>query len=312
MQLSDVAIFTEPQQGASYDTLLAVAQRAEQLGFGAFFRSDHYLKMGSVSGLPGPSDALVTLAALARDTSRIRLGTLVCSATFRHAGVLAITAAQIDQMSNGRLELGLGAGWYQAEHDAYAIPFLPLGQRFDVLEDHLAVITGLWSTPLGDSFSYEGKTLSVKDSPGLPKPVQQPGPPIIIGGRGPKRTPRLAAQYASEFNVPFASVEDFSSACNGVRAACSAAGRRPESLRYTAALVVAVGRNEAEFERRAAAIGRQPDELRANGACGTVAEAAATIRRFRDAGAQRMYLQVLDLSDLDHLDLLASEVIPSV
>lgn len=312
MQTSDVAIFTEPQQGASYEDLLAVARRAEALGFGAFFRSDHYLKMGSVDGLPGPSDALVSLAALARDTTTIRLGTLVCSATFRHAGVLAITAAQIDQMSNGRFELGLGAGWYQAEHDAYAIPFLPLGQRFDVLEDQLAVVSGLWATPLGSTFNYEGKTLSVKDSPGLPKPVQQPGPPIIIGGRGPKRTPRLAAQYASEFNVPFASVGDFTSACDGVRAACTAIDRDPDSLRYTAALVVAVGGNEAEFGRRAAAIGRQPDELRANGAAGTVAETIATIRRFRDAGAQRIYLQLLDLSDLDHLDLIASEVIPSV
>ena len=310
MNLADIAIFTEPQQGASYDDLLAVARRAEDLGFGAFFRSDHYLKMGSVSGLPGPSDALVSLAALARDTSRIRLGTLVCSATFRHAGVLAITAAQIDQMSGGRLELGLGAGWYQQEHDAYAIPFAPLGTRFDVLEDHLAVITGLWSTPVGETFSYEGKTLSVKDSPGLPKPVQQPGPPIIIGGRGPKRTPRLAAQYASEFNVPFGSVQAFEEASAGVRKACELIGRDPASLRYTAALVAA-GRNEAEFVRRATAIGREPDELRANGAAGTVAETAATIRRFRDAGVQRMYLQVLDLGDLEHLDLIAKEIVPN-
>lgn len=308
MQLSDLAVFTEPQQGASYDDLLAVARRAEQLGFGAFFRSDHYLKMGSVSGLPGPSDALVSLAALARDTSRIRLGTLVCSSTFRHAGVLAISAAQIDQMSGGRLELGLGAGWYQQEHDAYAIPFPALGHRFDVLEDQLAVVTGLWSTPAGDTFSYEGKTLSVKESPGLPKPVQQPGPPIIIGGRGPKRTPRLAAKYASEFNVPFGSVEAFVEASAVVRAACESIGRDPSSLRYTAALVVAVGKDEAEFRRRAAAIGREPDELRANGAAGTVDEVVATLRRFEEAGVQRMYLQVLDLSDLDHLDLIASEV----
>jgi F420-dependent oxidoreductase-like protein len=312
MDLADVAVFTEPQQGASYDELLAVARRAEQLGFGAFFRSDHYLKMGSVSGLPGPSDALVSLAALARDTTTIRLGTLVCSATFRHAGVLAISAAQIDQMSAGRLELGLGAGWYQQEHDAYAIPFPPLGHRFDVLEDQLAVLTGLWATPEGEKFSYTGKTLSVTDSPGLPKPIQQPGPPIIIGGRGPKRTPRLAARYASEFNVPFASVEAFSDACAGVRAACTEIGRDPASLRYTAALVVAVGRDEAEFSRRAAAIGRQPDELRANGAAGTAEEAAATLRRFVDAGAQRIYLQVLDLADLDHLNVIARDVVTRV
>jgi len=312
MDLSDVAIFTEPQQGASYDDLLAVALRAEKLGFGAFFRSDHYLKMGSASGLPGPSDALVSLAGLARDTARIRLGTLVCSATFRHAGVLAITAAQIDQMSAGRLELGLGAGWYQQEHEAYAIPFPALGDRFDVLEDQLAVLTGLWATPAGATFDYEGKTLSVKNSPGLPKPVQRPGPPIIIGGRGLKRTPRLAARYASEFNLPFASAEQFVESSNLVREACRAIGRDPESLRYTAALVAAAGRDEAEFQRRATAIGRQPDELRANGAAGTVAETAAAIRRFREAGAQRIYLQVFDLSDLDHLDLLAAEVIPAV
>lgn len=312
MRLSDVAIFTEPQQGASYDDLLAVARRAERLGFGAFFRSDHYLKMGSVSGLPGPSDALLSLAGLARETTTIRLGTLVCSATFRHAGILAIQAAQIDQMSGGRLELGLGAGWYQQEHDAYAIPFPPLGTRFDVLEDQLAVVSGLWATPVGDTFTYSGRTLSVVDSPALPKPVQQPGPPIIIGGRGQRRTPRLAAQYAAEFNLPFASVETFIESRTLVRAACDRIGRNPDSLRTTAALVVAVGETEAEFERRAAAIGREPAELRANGAAGTVDEAASTIRRFVEAGAQRIYLQVLDLGDLAHLDLIADGVIPAV
>lgn len=312
MRLSDVAIFTEPQQGASYDDLLAVARRAERLGFGAFFRSDHYLKMGSVSGLPGPSDALLSLAGLARETTTIRLGTLVCSATFRHAGILAIQAAQIDQMSGGRLELGLGAGWYQQEHDAYAIPFPPLGTRFDVLEDQLAVVSGLWATPVGDTFTYSGRTLSVVDSPALPKPVQQPGPPIIIGGRGQRRTPRLAAQYAAEFNLPFASVETFIESRSLVRAACDRIGRNPDSLRTTAALVVAVGETEAGFERRAAAIGREPAELRANGAAGTVDEAASTIRRFVEAGAQRIYLQVLDLGDLAHLDLIADGVIPAV
>lgn len=312
MRLSDVAIFTEPQQGASYDDLLAVARRAERLGFGAFFRSDHYLKMGSVSGLPGPSDALLSLAGLARETTTIRLGTLVCSATFRHAGILAIQAAQIDQMSGGRLELGLGAGWYQQEHDAYAIPFPPLGTRFDVLEDQLAVVSGLWATPVGDTFTYSGRTLSVVDSPALPKPVQQPGPPIIIGGRGQRRTPRLAAQYAAEFNLPFASVETFIESRTLVRAACDRIGRNPDSLRTTAALVVAVGETEAEFERRATAIGREPAELRANGAAGTVDEAASTIRRFVEAGAQRIYLQVLDLGDVAHLDLIADGVIPAV
>lgn len=312
MNLDDVCIFTEPQQGASYDDLLAVARRAEQLGFGGFFRSDHYLKMGGVTGLPGPSDALVSLAGLARDTSRIRLGTLVCSVTFRHAGVLAISAAQIDQMSGGRLELGLGAGWYEQEHSAHAIPFPPMRERFDLLEDHLAVITGMWATQPGGTFNHTGRSITVEGSPGLPKPLQQPHPPIIIGGRGTQRTPRLAARYATEFNRAFAPVDDFVERAALVRQACEVIGRDPSSMRYSVALVVAVGSDEAEFRRRAAAIGREPDELRSNGACGTPSEAAAMIRRYRDSGAQRIYLQVLDLTDLDHLDLVARDVVAAV
>jgi F420-dependent oxidoreductase-like protein len=312
MDLRDVCIFTEPQQGASYDQLLALARRAEALGFFGFFRSDHYLKMGGVSGLPGPSDALTTLAGLARDTTTIRLGTLVCSATFRHAGVLAVQAAQVDQMSGGRLELGLGAGWYGAEHEAHAIPFPSLRERFDVFEDQLAIITGMWATPTEETFTYRGRKLSVTDSPGLPKPAQQPRPPIIIGGGGPARTPRLAATYADEFNRAFAPLDEFVAKCAGVRQACSTIGRDPASLRYSAALVVAVGTDEAEFLRRAQAIGRDPGEVRANGAAGTVSEAAAQIRRYRDAGAQRIYLQVLDVDDLDQLDLIANAVLPAV
>lgn len=312
MDLSDVFIFTEPQQGASYDDLLAVAKRAEHLGFGGFFRSDHYLRMGGFDGLPGPSDALTTLAGLARDTTRIRLGTLVCSATFRHAGVLAIQAAQIDEMSGGRLDLGLGAGWYEQEHAAHAIPFPPLGERFDLLEDHLAVITGMWSTPVGELFNYSGRTLSIKDSPALPKPVQRPGVPIIVGGGGTKRTPRLAAAYATEFNRAFSSLEDFTAQCGRVREACRAIGRDPGSIRTTMALIGVVGTDEAEFARRASVVRRETAELRQNGACGLPRDAAAQMRRFRDAGAQRIYLQILDLRDLDHLDLIAREVVPLV
>ena len=201
-------IFTEPQQGASYDTLLTVAQAAESLGFDAFFRSDHYLSMGSASGLPGPSDAWTTLAGLARDTSTIRLGTLVSSATFRWPGPLAITVAGVDAMSGGRVELGLGAGWYEAEHTAYGIPFPPVVERFERLEEQLALITGLWATPDGATFTLEGTHYQIVDSPALPKPVQRPGPPIIVGGHGAKRTPRLAATYAAEFNLAFSSLEE--------------------------------------------------------------------------------------------------------
>ena len=308
MDLADLRIFTEPQQGASYDTLLAVARRAEQLGFGAFFRSDHYLKMGDVSGLPGPTDAWITLAGLARDTSTIRLGTLVSPVTFRGPGLLSISVAQVDQMSGGRVELGLGAGWFEAEHTAYGFDFPDLKTRFDSLTDQLAIVDGLWRTPVGETFTYTGTVHSVTDSPALPKPVQSPVP-IVIGGGGKTKTPALAARYAAEFNTPFVPLVAYRPMCDRVRAACDVIDRtRP--MVYSAALVVCCGRDEAEVTRRASAIGREPAELRENGAAGTPAEVAATIRRWADAGAERIYLQMFDLEDLDHLDLVATEVAP--
>jgi F420-dependent oxidoreductase-like protein len=308
MQLSDLCIFTEPQQGGSYDTLLAVAQRTEALGFGGFFRSDHYLVMGDSSGLPGPTDAWITLAALARETSTIRLGTLVTPVTFRGPGLLAISVAQVDQMSAGRIELGIGAGWYEAEHTAYGFDFPDTAARFDNLTDQLAIIEGMWSTPIGETFTYRGKVHSVVDSPGLPKPVQQPLP-IIMGGGGPTRTPALTARYATEYNVAFAPVQTFVERKQRVEAACAAI-KRERPIRYSLAIVACAGATEADVARRAAAIGRDLDDLRTNGATGSAAEAAAAIRTFIDAGAERIYLQILDLSDLDHLDFLANEVAP--
>ena len=304
-------IFTEPQQGATYDDLLAVARRTEETGFDAFFRSDHYLAMGG-DGLPGPTDAWVTLAGLARETSRIRLGTLMTAATFRLPGPLAISVAQVDQMSGGRVELGIGAGWYEAEHRAYGIPFPELGERFDRYEEQLAVITGLWGTPAGETFAFDGRHYQVSDSPALAKPVQSGGVPIIVGGRGKRRTPRLAARYAGEFNVPFAPVAENARLFAGVRAACEEAGRDPSSVVYSSALVLCVGTDEAELARRAAAIGRDVDELREHGAAGTPAEVVDVLGRYAEAGASRVYLQVLDLADLDHLDLVAAAVAPQV
>ncbi|CAN5650374.1 LLM class F420-dependent oxidoreductase [soil metagenome] len=306
--IEQLRIFTEPQQGATYDDLLAVAERAEQLGFGAFFRSDHYLAMGDrleAGGLPGPTDAWTTLAGLARDTSTIRLGTLVTSATFRRPGPLAITVAGVDQMSGGRVELGLGAGWYEREHEAYGIPFPPLRERFDRLEEQLEIISGIWSTPESSSFSFSGEHHSVGESPALPKPVQPGGIPIIVGGGGAKRTPALAARFASEFNAPFLPVERFTEQRDRVIEACRAVDRDPATVTWSAAAVVCVGEDDAEVERRAAAIGREPDELREHGVAGTPDEVAATLERWWAAGAQRLYLQVLDLSDLDHLDAIA-------
>ncbi|TDB79523.1 LLM class F420-dependent oxidoreductase [Micromonospora sp. KC721] len=308
----ELRIFTEPQQGASYDQLLAVARAAEDAGYGAFFRSDHYLKMGAVSGEPGPTDAWTTLAGLARDTSRIRLGTLMTAATFRLPGPLAITVAQVDQMSGGRVELGIGTGWYAEEHTAYGIPFPPVGERFARLEEQLAVVTGLWETPAGKTFDFAGTYYQVADSPALPKPVQQPRPPILLGGLGPRRTPRLAARYADEFNLPFASIEDTVAQFGRVRAACAEIGRDPATMRWSNALVLCCGRTDAEVARRAAAIGREPAELRQNGLAGTPAELVDTIGRFAATGSQRIYLQLLDLSDLDHLELVAAEVMPQL
>ncbi|MGB3304339.1 LLM class F420-dependent oxidoreductase [Gordonia sp. (in: high G+C Gram-positive bacteria)] len=307
----ELRIFTEPQQGATYDVLLAVAQATEELGFDAFFRSDHYLAMNS-DGLPGPTDAWLTLAALATATSRIRLGTLVTSATFRHPGQLAIQAAQVDHMSGGRLDFGLGAGWFEEEHAAYGIPFPPLGERFDRLGETLDIVTGLWATPAGETFDYAGKYLQITNSPGLPKPVQRPRPPIIIGGGGPVRTPRLAAKYADEFNVPFSPVEKVTDMYQRVDAACERIGRNRDEIVNSAALVLCCGRTEVEFTKRAAAIGREPAELRANGAAGTVDEVAAAISRYREVGASRIYLQVLDLADLEHLALVAEHVAPQL
>ena len=305
-------IFTEPQQGADYGRLLAVARATEQLGFDAFFRSDHYLKMGEVSGLPGPTDAWVTLAGLATATSRIRLGTLMSPVTFRYPGPLAISVAQVDQMSGGRAELGLGTGWFDAEHAAYGIPFPPVAERFGMLAEQLAVITGLWEAPPDKPFSFTGKYYQVSDSPGLPKPVQRPHPPVLIGGTGKTRTPRLAAQYAAEYNVPFRGLQDTGAAFGRVREACQAAGRDPGSMVYSAAQTVCCGRDDAEVRRRAAAIGRSLPDLRDGGLAGTPAEIVAKIGQFGALGASRMYLQVLDLHDLDQLELIAAEVMPQV
>ncbi|MCO6009696.1 LLM class F420-dependent oxidoreductase [Actinoallomurus purpureus] len=305
-------IFTEPQQGASYDTLLRVAKATEEYGFDAFFRSDHYVKIWDVSGLPGPSDAWITLAGLARETRRIRLGTLVTAATFRLPGPLAISVANVDEMSGGRVELGLGTGWFEEEHTAYGIPFPSLGERFDRLEEQLRIVTGLWETPTGKTFSFEGEHYRLVESPALPKPAQQPRPPLIIGGAGVKRTPRLAARYADEYNVPFHGLEETGSAYERVRAACEQGGRSCQSMTFSAAQIVCCGRDEAELERRAGAIGRKVDELRENSLAGTPAELVDKIGKFREIGAERMYLQVLDLDDLDHLELIASEVLPQV
>ena len=304
----ELCIFTEPQQGATYDDLVRVARATEELGYDAFFRSDHYLAM-DVKGTPGPSDAWITLAGLARDTSRVRLGTLVTSATFRLPGPLAIAVATVDRMSSGRVELGLGAGWFEAEHTAYGIAFPGVGQRFDRLEEQLAVITGLWNTPVGETFDFDGKHYQVRDSPALPKPAQSPHPPVIVGGTGKRRTPALAARYADEYNAPFTPAGDVPALFGRVRTACTAAGRDPSSIRLSAANVLCCGRDDAEVRRRADAIGQPVDTLRRDQLAGTPAELVERLGALAEAGASRVYLQTLDLHDRDHLELVAAEVL---
>ena len=303
-------IFLEPQQGATYDDQLAVALTAEEEGFDALFRSDHFVKMGGATGLPGPTDAWITLAGLARETTTIRLGTMVTSATFRLPGPLAISIAQVDAMSGGRVELGLGAGWFTEEHTAYGVPFPELGERFERLEEQLAIITGLWTTPMGETFDHQGRHYQLTDSPALPKPVQSPRPPVIVGGGGPKRTPRLAATFADEFNTPFLQPDDAAAQFARVREACEARDRDPASIRMSSALIVCCGEDEATVARRADAVGWSVEDLKAFGACGSPAEVAEAIARWRDAGAEVAYLQVLDQSDLDHVRLIGREVAP--
>lgn len=309
----DLRIFTEPQQGASYDDLLRVATTAEAAGYDAFFRSDHYLAMGETAGEPGPTDAWLTIAGLARETSRIRLGTLVNSATFRLPGPLAVSVAQADQMSGGRVELGLGAGWFEQEHAAYGIPFPDLRERFDRLAEQLEVITGLWSSLPGERYSFAGEHYTVTDSPALPQPVQQPHPPVIVGGHGKKRTPELAARFASEFNVAFSTPDATAAQFERVDAACREIGRDPSTLVRSTALVIAVGRDDEEVARRALTLGREVDELRANGLAGTPGEVVDRLGEWREkTGITRIYLQLLDLADLDQVELVASQVAPQL
>jgi F420-dependent oxidoreductase-like protein len=308
----DLRIFTEPQQGASYDDLLRVARTAEDAGFDAFFRSDHFLAMDA-PGDPGPTDSYVTLGGLARETSRIRLGTLVTSATFRLPGPLAIAVAQVDAMSGGRVELGLGSGWFEAEHAAYGIPFPGLGERFDRLTEQLEIVTGLWTTPLGERYSFSGAHYTLVDSPALPKPVQSPHPPVIVGGGGKRRTPALAARFAAEFNVPFMPLDGAVAQFERVDAACAEIGRDPAELVRSVAHPVCVGRDDAEVARRAAAIGRKVEDLAALPTAGTVSHVVDEIGTWRErTGATRFYLQVLDLADLDHLELIAAQVAPQL
>ena len=255
---------------------------------------------GSADGLPGPTDCWTTLAGLARETTRIRLGSLVTPATFRLPGPLAIQVAQVDQMSGGRVELGLGTGWDAAEHAAYGIPFPD--NRFDLLEEQLQIVKGLWGTPIGDTYSFKGEHYELTDSPALARPAQHPHPPIIVGGRGPKRTPRLAAEYASEYNSGFRPADQAADSFVRVRAACEAIGRDVDTLTLSVTMVVACGKSDAEIAKRADAISRKAaaNQLVLRLTPGGFVE---KLGEYHAAGARRVYLRTFDLDDLDQLEL---------
>lgn len=302
----------EPQQGGTYDDNLTLAQKTEELGFDGFFRSDHLQRIGAGDPGPGSTDAWVTLAGLSRETSRIRLGTMVSSASFRRPGPLAIAVATVDAMSGGRVELGLGSGWFEAEHASYGVPFLPTRDRLEVLEEQLELITGLWATPVAETYSFTGKHVSVRDSPALPKPVQADGIPIIVGGGGAVRTPRLAATYAHEFNMPPGRPLDETERQFGVvRAACERADRDPATLVLSTCQAPFVG-DDDEVRRAAAESGSSADDMRDRGLYGSAAEIVDKLGRLAELGSTRTYLQMGSMTDIALLERLHAEVVPQL
>ncbi|MEV4730581.1 TIGR03560 family F420-dependent LLM class oxidoreductase [Saccharopolyspora sp. NPDC049426] len=303
-------VLMEPRHGARYAEVLALARATENAGFEAFFRSDHLLGVDPDDPEYRPTDCWTTLAGLARETSRIRLGSLVTASTFRPPGLLATIVATVDEMSGGRVELGIGTGWYGREHDAFGLEFPTTRERFDRLEEVLAVLTGLWSTETGAApgFSFEGEHFRIDDNRTPPRPTQLPGPPIIIGGAGPKRTPAIAARHAAEFNGALGG--DLRERFATFDRACEAIGRDPANARHSAVLPVACGTTRADVDRRAEVIGSE--FMRAHAAIGAPDHLVDRIGELAEIGADTVYLHVYDIHDLDQIALIGAEVLPHV
>jgi F420-dependent oxidoreductase-like protein len=304
----------EGQEDVSWDAWLALARACEEHGLEGLFRSDHYQ---SVAGIPGrvALDAWGTVSGLAAVTERIRLGTMVSPATFRHPSILARMVATADHISGGRVELGLGAGWNEAEHAAYGFPFSELGERMEILEEQLEIVRRQWTD---DEFTFEGRHYRLERSRAEPKPLQKPHPPLVLGGAGGPRAARLAARWADEYNTSFATVEQCRERSDRVAEACRAEGREP--IVFSAMLGCCVGRDARETLRRASrrleGMGSTEDPAlllaRENMIVGEIDEVVARLRAYEEAGVERVFLQQIDHTDLEMIRLIGEEIAPAV
>jgi alkanesulfonate monooxygenase SsuD/methylene tetrahydromethanopterin reductase-like flavin-dependent oxidoreductase (luciferase family) len=322
------ALMLESQQGLSYGDHVAIAKRAEANGLETLFRSDHFQSFPGPTGQP-TTDAWTIMAGLARDTDRIGLGVLVSPVTFRHPGTFAKVVTTVDEMSGGRIEVGVGAGWNEIEHRQLGLAFPPITERADLMEDQLAILHGLWGEP--DGWSYDGHQVSIQDADFNPKPVDVPGRPrtpiggarprLLVGGQGSPRSYRLAARYADEFNLSSSDPAQARTAFAALDAACADAGRDPAALTRSTMAGVLIGRDRDEMDRRLAAAvsafgadddGSWLEERLERWITGTPDEARAMVRRFADAGVERIMLQDLLPWDLDMIDVMGEVLVGQV
>jgi F420-dependent oxidoreductase-like protein len=313
-----LCLMIEGQEDVTWPQWIALAETCERVGLEGLFRSDHYVSVDE-GATRGSLDAWTTLAGLAARTERIRLGTMVSPATFRHPSVLGRAATTVDHISGGRAELGLGAGWYEREHRAFGFPFASLGERMEVFEEQTEIIVGQWTT---ESFSYSGRHYRLDDCAALPRPLQRPHPPVIIGGSGKRRTVEVAARLGQEYNVVGPTVDECRALRGRMDEACARHGRDPATLVLSAMCTVVVGADTAEAEARAQRLVdlgfEQGDgasllaQNRDTWVCGTVDEAVTRLRELADAGVERMMLQHLLHDDLDAVELFGRELVPAV
>jgi F420-dependent oxidoreductase-like protein len=309
-----VALMIEGQEDVTWEDWVALAQACERNGFEALFRSDHYISVDDFRDR-GSLDAWGTVTALAATTRTLRLGTLVSPASFRHPSVVAKLVTTADHVSGGRVELGLGTGWWESEHTAYGFPFGPMGARMDVLAEQLEIVRSQWAE---GAFSFHGAHYTLEDLDARPKPVQFPHPPLIVGGAAGPRSAALAARWATEYNTVFPDVAEARQRHDNVMAACEKAGRDPATMGFSMMNGLLIGADEAELRRRGEALAewrRRPtdlDALRATWVAGTTGEVIMRLREYEEAGVQRVMLQHLLHRDLEVLDLIGHEVIPAV